>query len=255
MRQEYRLSARAILYALYKLRCHGMYGLPAVMPDPRSAEFPLFAQKCEEEILAAGLSSMDFDGEVTLDQEFSTLLRSCARCHGVAAARLKHKGVLRKVTLYPNAGAMLLRDEEEQCVLKAAEDVAGELLALLALPGDVPGCDSLRVNTDHLEQRDRDGLMADGCSEELADALLADLAGAGGYAHIVRTVFRNRTDDLMLLHGGDHRLVAAAEYADGQEWLRLSPISHEAVEEQVRQLAQAMFTHWEDDDDEVQEDR
>ena len=255
MRQEYRLSARAILYALYQLRCHGMYGLPAVMPDPRSAEFPLFAQKCEEEILAAGLSSMNFDGEVTLDGEFSTLLRSCARCHGVAAAQLKHKGVLRRVTLYPDAGAVLLRSEEEQCVLKATQDVAGELLALLDLSGDVPECGELRVNTDHLEQRNREGLIADGCSEELADAILADLAGAGGYAHIVRTVFRNRTDDLMLLHGGDHRLVAAAEYADGQEWLRLSPISPEAVEEQVRQLAQAMFTHWEDDDDEVREDR
>lgn len=235
MEQTYRLSAGALLYAVLKLHKPGIYGLPNVMPKLSDKDFPAFAQDAELELMEAGCGILNFDGEFALDENFAALLGGCADCRSVVGASLRRDSVWHKLTLYPAAGAVLERAEDFTCTLRPAAQPVEALLEALALPEDPaqPPCEVL-VDTNLLEKRDLEGVMAAGCGEEQANMILAALNGTGGYAHISRVDGRERTDELLLLYGAGGILSAEPEYSDTQEFLRFTPVLKEDISCELR---------------------
>ena len=238
MEQAYRLSAGALLYAVLKLHKPGIYGLPNVMPKLSDKDFPAFAQDAELELMDAGCGILSFDGEFALDESFAALLGGCADCRGVVGASLRRDGVWHKLTLYPAAGAVLEREEDFTCTLRPAAQPAEVLETALALPEDPaqPPCEVL-VDTDLLEKRDLEGVMAAGCGEGQANMILAALNGDGGYAHISRVEGREQTAELLLFYGAEGILSAGAEYSETRELLRLTPLTRAELLEQIQTLA------------------
>ena len=230
MEQAYHLSAGALLYAVLKLHKPGIYGLPNVMPKLSDKDFPAFAQDAELELMDAGCGILSFDGEFAIEPDFAALLEGCADCRGVVGASLRRNGVWQKLTLYPAAGAVLERAEDYTCILRTAAQPMDVLLETLALPEnpEKPPFEVL-VDTDLLEKRDLEGVMAAGCGEAQASMILSALNGTGGYAHLSHVEGRVRTDELLLVYGTEGILSAEAEYSETQEFLRLMPLSREDV--------------------------
>lgn len=226
MEQRYRLSAGALLYAVCKLHKSGIYGVPQVMPRLSDRGFPAFAQEAELELLAAGCGMLSFDGEFTVEPDFAALLGSCADCRSVVGASLRRNGVWKKLTLYPAAGAILEREEDNTCVLRTAAQPMNALLEVLELPEDPeePPLEVL-VDTDLLEKRSLEGVMAAGCGEAQARMILSALDGTGGYLHLSRVENRERTGELLLVCGSEGILSADAAYSETQELLRFSPLA------------------------------
>lgn len=239
MEQVYRLSAGALLYAVLKLHKPGIYGLPNVMPKLSDKDFPAFAQDAELELMDAGCGILNFDGEFTLDESFAALLGGCADCRCVVGASLRRDGVWHKMTLYPATGAVLEREEDFTCTLRLAAARPAEVLeAALELPVDPaqPPCEVL-VDTDLLEKRDTEGVMAAGCGEGQANMILTALDGTGGYAHISRVEGRHQTAELLLFYGAEGILSAGAEYSETRELLRLKPLTRTEALELLQVLA------------------
>lgn len=237
MKEVYQLPADAMLYAVLRLHKPGIYGLPNVMPKLSDKEFPAFAQDAELELMGAGCGVLNFDGEFALEPGFAALLSGCADCQSVVGASLQRGGGWQKLTLYPAAGAVLERAEDFTCTLRPAAHPMEALLAALALPEDPPTpLPELLVDTDLLEKRDLQGVMAAGCCEAQAEMILAALNGTGGYAHISRVEGRARTGELLLFYGQAGILAADAEYSETQEFLRLRPLAKQQALAQLHRL-------------------
>lgn len=238
MEQAYRLSAEALLYAVLKLHRSGIYGLPNGMPKMSDKSFPAFVQDAELELMDAGCGTLNFDGEFVLNESFAALLGGCADCRDVVGVSLRRNGVWHKLTLYLAAGAVLEREEDFTCTLRAAARPAEVLEAALDLPEnpDQPLREAL-VDTDLLEKRDLKGVVAAGCGEGEANMIMAALDGAGRYAHISRVENRAQTAEMLLFYGAEGVLSADVEYSETQELLRLTPLTRAETLERMRVLA------------------
>lgn len=240
MQKEYQLPAGAMLYAVYLLHKRGIYGLPPAMPRLADKEFPAFAQASEEQLLAAGLASLDFSGTFTLSEDFATLLAACADCTSVVGASLRSDNHRWVYTLYPAAGAVLCRDENNVCTLSAAADPAAVLMEALSLPeGETDIAEAFMVDSDHLEKEDREAVLMSGCGETAADMVLSGFAGSGHYSHVTCTRSRERVAELVLLYGEGGILRVDAEYTLTQELLRFSPLNIAQTEILLRELVTA----------------
>jgi len=236
MEQAYSLSAGALLYAVLRLHKQGIYGLPNVMPGMSDQNFPAFAQDAELELMDAGCGILNFDGEFTLEPDFAALLGACADCKSVIGASLRRDGNWQKLTLYPAAGAVLERAEDFNCTLRPSERLGEALLEALELPtGPVKSLMEALIDTDLLEKRDLEGMLASGCEKGQADMLLSALNGTGGYAHISLVEGRTRTSELLLFYGAEGILSANVEYSESQEFLRFTPVLREDVEDKLRE--------------------
>lgn len=236
---EYRLSAGAVLYAVFLLHKRSIYGVPAVMPPVHDRKFPAFAQEAEQELMDSGCGILDFDGIFTLDPDFSALLGRCADCREVFGANLYQSETERKLTIYRGADALLERDGKFDCVLRPAQSPKEELLRALSLPAASDGrLAEVRVDTGVLERRSLEGIMASGCGEAQARMILNALEGKGGYAHLVHTTEQGRVGELVLLYGPEGILQAGVEYTETQELMRLTPITPQEAVERLQTLSE-----------------
>lgn len=236
---EYRLSAGAVLYAVFLLHKRSIYGVPAVMPPVHDRKFPAFAQEAEQELMENGCGILDFDGIFTLDPDFSAMLGRCADCREVFGANLYQNGAERKLTVYCGADALLERDGKFACVLRPAQAPGLELQKALSLPDAAGGrLAEVSVDTGVLEKRDLKGVMESGCEESQARMILNALEGKGGYAHLVHTTEQERIGELVLLYGPEGILHAGVEYTETQERMRLTPITPQEAVERLQTLSE-----------------
>ena len=235
MENTVRLSPGALLYAVLRLRKSGIHGLLDVFSALPDAEFPTCLQNAEHELLQMGCGRMNFDGDFSLSQEFADLVSACADETSVLQVdrRLQHRQ--QRLTCYLHAGAALVQDGGN-CLLCNGVVLPGAVLEFLALPAD---CQNLRpavVDAALLAEKNRAGLVAAGCTEPLADLLIAAAAGDGGYAQLVRIVNKRQTALAALAWGPAGTVGVEVDYTTGVERLRVCPLTAEEAGTQIAAL-------------------
>lgn len=228
---ELEISAGAMLYAA-ALRGHrklyGVKNIPAAAWNP---------QRIELELMDAGLAEMDFDGGFALTEDFAAVVDACADCGRVAAAACRRERRERRMTCYLGSEKWLLEQTGEQKYrLRSGEDTAEAIVDFLGLADGDGTLEPIRVDTGLVQHRDREGLLAAGCSEAMAALLLNGAKGTGGYAQIFRMEDGVQMEPVTLVYGSAGTVSVEVEYSWEQELFRLTPVTRREAARQIRAL-------------------
>ena len=258
---EYHLSAGAILYSVLCAKREGIYGVRNVLATVSREEYPLFVQNAEMELMDKGLGCMDCDGTFGLEPEFMEVIGACGDCSTVlsAAVRREHRerlltgylindvekdgadsgadiGGTEKMNKSNGRNVILEQVGDTDYVLRTEADILSRTMEFLNLPERENVLAETSVDSGLIQRRDFDGLLAAGCSEEMARLVIASAKGVGGYAQIGRVHEKQRTDLVTLLCGPDGIVTAQVEYPVGSEMFRLTPVTVEEARELVGKL-------------------
>ena len=232
----YRISAEGILYALLRSGREKIYGVVNVLGSTPPSELPAFMQNTELALMMQNLGTMDLDGNFSMDEELSDLIGACAGCQAVLSFALRRNKTIRTATAYLLEGRtpMLVQTGAHSYDLYTDADPAQVFCALLDLPAAANGLSAQTVDSGLILDRDRAGLIAGGCNEEMADLILDACRGTGGYAQI-SPIFRDRQEDLLTLYYNENGILNVdVSYTWGQELFRLEPVTASWVADRIR---------------------
>jgi len=234
----YRISAQGILYALLRSGREKLYGVANVLGATPPSGLPAFMQNTELELMMHGLGTMDLDGQFSMDEELLTLIGACADCGAVLSCALRRNNTVRTATAYLLEGRtpILVQTGAHSYDLHTDADPAEVFCVLLDLPAAENGLSAQTVDSGLILDRDRAGLMAGGCSEEMADLILDACRGAAGYAQISPIVQDHQEDLLTLYYNENGILNVDVSYTWGQELFRLEPVTAPRVADRIRQM-------------------
>lgn len=237
MEQTYRLSPGAMLYAVLRLHKSGIYGLLDVFSAMPDAQFPTCIQNAEQELLEKGYGSMDFDGNFSLNEEFSDLVSGCADENCVLQIDRRIAGRQERMTCYLSQKAAMTQADTD-CLLQTEAKIPGAVLEFLGIPKECKDLEEAVVDSGLIAEQNVPGLVDAGCGETLARLITASAAGEGGYAQLVRIVDRIQTELLALAWGEAGTVTVNVEYTEGQELFRLTPVTAEDAGAQIAAMAE-----------------
>ncbi len=241
---NYVLSAEAIVYAAAVAGARGITGLPNVFGGQTEDERKQTVTAAKEELGAAGLSSMDFDGNETVDNKLLDAVKSCAWARQVTGYDLKEAdGNKLSYTYYLNMDgktAFLTSDSGEDGKYSLSDKSGADVLTLLknkiAFNSTNEGISETVVENLDVARADRDKLTASGASTQLVELIAASIAG-GGCALTMRRFVNHMEDVSYVLLFSDKAVVRMdVFYEDGTEKARLTPVSADEAYEMISSL-------------------
>lgn len=235
-----RLSGEAILYTVLRMRRTGIYGVENVLAGLNEKEFPTFIQRTEQELAAASLGEMDFDGAFSLAPEYGQLIAACADAKAVVGAGLRRGGEQRTLTFYSGkkTGPVLTRTGETYELTAEADPVEAILtfLAPIGEPEQLPP--QVTADTALVEQRDLEGLVSAGCTEPMAQLILDAVEGREAFLRVEKVGKEIRSQEIHLIYGAAGIFRIGVEYTETQELFTFTPVSLEELKALLQDLTE-----------------
>ena len=230
---NYVLSADAILYAAAVAGVRSFTGLPNVFGGQTEQERRQTITSAKAELSEAGLSSMDFDGNETIDAQLIEEVKNCAWARQITGYDLKEAdGNKLSYTYYLNMdgkSGFLTSDSGEEGKYRleglTEEAVKDIFKNKFVFHGENYGINEFVADNIDVTRADREKLLAAGASAELVELIAASISG-GGCALTMRR-FVNHVEDVsyVLLFNDKATVKMDIFYDNGVEKARFSPVS------------------------------
>ena len=256
---NYLLTANAFVYAAAVAGAGSITGIPNVYGGMTDAERRQAVTAAKDELQSAGLISMDFDGNETVDEKLLEAVKLCSWSRQITGYDLKIHGQRFTYTWYLNMDgrtAFLTSDSGEEgkySLSMADENKAIELLKKrIKFDGSNKGLTELVIENSQITIPDRSKLMASGASAEMADLIEASIAGDAGALTTRRLV--NHVEDISYVILFTDKAVVNMDifYEDSTEKARLTPVSaSEAYDLITSLLKESEFEPFEEDGDDI----
>ena len=241
---NYVLTADALLYAAAVAGVRSFTGLPNVFGGQTDKERRQTITSAKEELSAAGLLSMDFDGNEAIDSQLLDEIKKCAWARQITGYDLKEAdGNKISYTFFLNMEGQtgfLTSDSGEEgkyCLEGLNEESVKDIFKKkIAFNGENAGISEFVVDNLDVTRADKEKLLAAGASNELVELIMASIAG-GGSALTMRR-FVNHVEDIsyVLLFNDKATVKMDILYEDGIEKAKLTPVSAEEAYDMINSL-------------------
>lgn len=122
---KFRVRTETILYTVIKYCDQKLYGLPDILADRAISDFPSIETSALEDLMENGCAGMDFNGKVSINQDYIECIRRCARCREIAGVDIRRPdGRQNHMTIY-------LMDTRSDCIV--LRNVDGEYAGICGL--------------------------------------------------------------------------------------------------------------------------
>ena len=230
---NYVLTADALLYAAAVAGVRGFTGLPNVYGGQTDQERRQAITSAKEELSTAGLLSMDFDGNETIDSQLLDEIKKCAWARQITGYDLKEAdGNKLSYTFFLNMDGktgFLTSDSGEEGKYRLEDlnkEAVQELLKhKLSFNSENSVSGEFVADNIDVSRADREKLLAAGGSSELVELIVASIAG-GGYALTMRRFINHFEDESGVLLFNDRAVVKMdIIYENGVEKAKFTSVS------------------------------
>lgn len=244
MKRGYPLSAEALLYSVVLKKKAGIYGVENVLADIGEAEYPAFARRAEEELVACGAGELDFGDGMSLTEEFDALMDLCTDCAGVVAVDVKGEKGLRHMTFYLGAEQVPVLVRAEQGYMLYPQSDAGQMLEeFLALPEDRFDFPPCRLDSGKAAGTKASDLAAQGLGSEEAAFLAQALNGGHSFCQVSRIEGFEKNELLPFVYSDQGCAEISVEYDSDKEYLVFAAVGREELLGRIeKMLTEEMVT-------------
>lgn len=232
------LSGEAILYAVIRAHREQIYGVQNTLADLAESAYPAFIQRAEEELSAAGVGEMDFDGAFSLTPEFEHLIADIADAQSVVGADLRRNGQQRTLTIYhgDKTGSVLIGTDNHYELTPEADPVETFLAFLdpITDPEELPA--SVTVDTTLIQHRDMQGIVGAGCTQDVARLLLSAAEGQDAFLRLERATIGAPGQEVYVFYGDAGIYRIGVDYSETQELFTLTPMRREDLTAMLQTL-------------------